>query len=95
MFSCEICEISKNTFFIEHLWWLLLNTQTDSLDITNTLLHSAVRNIPVIAKLKCKLGYCGHVYFGAVRPSYTASENIRNNLLSLSANIDNVKEPES
>ena len=24
MFSCEFCEISKNTFFIEHLWWLLL-----------------------------------------------------------------------
>ena len=23
--SCEFCEISKNTFFIEHLWWLLLN----------------------------------------------------------------------
>ena len=24
MFSREFCEISKNTFFIEHLWWLLL-----------------------------------------------------------------------
>ena len=24
MFSCEICEIFKNIFFIEHLWWLLL-----------------------------------------------------------------------
>ena len=24
VFSCEFCEISKNTFFIEHLWWLLL-----------------------------------------------------------------------
>ena len=24
MFSCEFCEISKNTFFIEHLRWLLL-----------------------------------------------------------------------
>ena len=22
--SCESCEISKNTFFTEHLWWLLL-----------------------------------------------------------------------
>ena len=27
MFSCEICKISKNTFFTEHLWWLLLNSQ--------------------------------------------------------------------
>ena len=25
VFSCELCEISKNTFFTEHLWWLLLN----------------------------------------------------------------------
>ena len=24
MFSCEFCEISKNTFFTKHLWWLLL-----------------------------------------------------------------------
>ena len=24
MFSCEFCEISENTSFIEHLWWLLL-----------------------------------------------------------------------
>ena len=24
MFSCEYCEIFGNSFFIEHLWWLLL-----------------------------------------------------------------------
>ena len=24
LFSCEICEITKNTFFTEYLWWLLL-----------------------------------------------------------------------
>ena len=24
VFSCEFCEISKNNFFIEHSWWLLL-----------------------------------------------------------------------
>ena len=29
MFSCEFCEISKNTFFIEHLWWLLLEDVLD------------------------------------------------------------------
>ena len=23
-YSCEFCEFFKNTFFIEHLWWLLL-----------------------------------------------------------------------
>ena len=26
MFSCEFCEIFKSTFFIEHLWWLLLES---------------------------------------------------------------------
>ena len=26
-FSCEFCEISKNTFFTEHLWWLILHVQ--------------------------------------------------------------------
>ena len=24
VFSCEFCEICKNLFFIEQLWWLLL-----------------------------------------------------------------------
>ena len=24
VFSCEFCKISKNTFFIAHLWWMLL-----------------------------------------------------------------------
>ena len=24
VFSCEICEIFKNTLFKEHFWWLLL-----------------------------------------------------------------------
>ena len=25
VFSCEFCEIFKNTFFVEHVWWLLLD----------------------------------------------------------------------
>ena len=25
VFSCEFCEISKNTFFTEHLWTTALN----------------------------------------------------------------------
>ena len=28
MLSCEFCEISKNTFFIEHLRWLLLSLRS-------------------------------------------------------------------
>ena len=33
VFSCEICESSKNTFFIENLQWLLLKTQVFSCEI--------------------------------------------------------------
>ena len=29
MFSCEFCEVVKNTFFIEHLWWLLLQLSSE------------------------------------------------------------------
>ena len=29
MFPCEFCEISKNTFFAEHIWWLLLKSECD------------------------------------------------------------------
>ena len=27
LFSCKYCEIFKNSFFIEHLWWLLLYSE--------------------------------------------------------------------
>ena len=35
VFSCEFCEISKNTFLKEHLW----TTASDSLTIEKTLLN--------------------------------------------------------
>ena len=31
VFSCEFEEIFKNTFLIEHLWWLLLNIVTKNI----------------------------------------------------------------
>ena len=34
VFYCEFYEISKNKFFIEHLWWLLLYEVT--LEISGT-----------------------------------------------------------
>ena len=34
MFSYELYEISKNTFFIEHLLWLLLNKTLDLFALT-------------------------------------------------------------
>ena len=49
MFPCEFCEISKNTFFIEHLWRLLLELDEFFLFISYVyiyiyiaLLHSSV-----------------------------------------------------
>ena len=29
MFSCDYCQIFKNNFFIDNLWWLLLNFFTE------------------------------------------------------------------
>ena len=47
MFSCEFCEISKNNFFTEHLWWLLLNiifekdtTSTHTLQVSSEKLST-------------------------------------------------------
>ena len=36
LFSCELCEISKNTFFTEHLWWLLLPLSWSKRKIAST-----------------------------------------------------------
>ena len=33
MFSCEFCEISKDTFFTEHLRWLLVRIQMAMIEI--------------------------------------------------------------
>ena len=32
MFSCEYCEVFKNSFFIEHLWWPLLYFELSTLN---------------------------------------------------------------
>ena len=33
MYSYEFCEIFKNTFFIERLWWLLLEETEESFKV--------------------------------------------------------------
>ena len=30
MFFCEYCEIFKKSFFVDHVWWLLLNASTEN-----------------------------------------------------------------
>ena len=44
-FSCEFCEISKNTFFTEHVRWLIL-TLVDSGDLPS--LNSSLSEIKVL-----------------------------------------------
>ena len=44
-FSCEFCEISKNTFFTEHVRWLIL-TLVDSEDLPS--LNSSLSEIKVL-----------------------------------------------
>ena len=33
MFFCEYCEIFKNSFFIEHIWWLLLKALVENTNL--------------------------------------------------------------
>ena len=45
VFSCEFCEISKHTFFIEHLRWLLLLLKKYRQDLQKTSWTSSERLI--------------------------------------------------
>ena len=49
VFSCEFCEISKNTFFTEHLRWLLLlfwhKTEWSTLKIKNSYNYLFIKSI--------------------------------------------------
>ena len=42
--SCEFCEISKNTFFTEHLWWLLLKESPQDEFISGVFFKIAFEN---------------------------------------------------
>ena len=45
VFSCEYCEIFKNSFFMEHIWWLLLSLGTFLIVIPISL-HSVYTVLP-------------------------------------------------
>ena len=57
MFCCEFCEISKNTFFTEHLWMtdsISAKSASRTLSISKTVLKNLVkihRKIPVPVSL--------------------------------------------
>ena len=49
-FSCEYCENFKNSFFVEHLWWLLLKLYA---------LHfgTSLREPNIVKQVKIPLGH--------------------------------------
>ena len=42
--SCEFCEIFKNNFFIEHIWWLLMCQINDSFFLWKEILGIILRS---------------------------------------------------
>ena len=55
MFSCKICEIFKNTYFEEHLWWLFLQRRIDEpvRDLWQRFfskLFCGLKHLPIFAK---------------------------------------------
>ena len=45
IFSCELREISKNTFFIEHIWWPLLERLRQKTKKTELYVYPALKEI--------------------------------------------------
>ena len=56
----EFCEISKNTFFIEHLWWLLLSIQHGHICMLKFACHklSSSKTFYSSQKIWCTLVSC-------------------------------------
>ena len=50
MFSCEFCEISKNTFFTEYVWATASVTETDSQFIKN---YYSKYNMNLVSTISC------------------------------------------
>ena len=61
VFSCEFCEISKNTFFTEHLRWLLLhksNTNPQYYQLTISLIHRTNNSLTMTVLRKLENESC-------------------------------------
>ena len=72
MFSCELCEIFKSTFFIEPLWWLLpcdfhriffVSTFLENIQISGIVISKYLKN----SAEKCVDRFLGNV-FGCIEP---------------------------
>ena len=50
VFSCEFCEISRSTFFIKHLWWLLPYLENIFLKIA-CLKNLVLQSLKILIKL--------------------------------------------
>ena len=71
MFSCEYCEIINNSFFIEHVRWLLLKTKNAEsrerrkTSVRKEIVKNADLHKPVLNKIMTAQEECGKYDFVA------------------------------
>ena len=70
MFSCEFCEISKNTFFTEHLWTTASSPLGKDFQL-NILLATAQLDICKLLKFKQKSLFM--IFKGGIQGPYQRS----------------------
>ena len=97
MLSCEFCEISKNTFFTEHLWWLLLkeSPQDDFISgvffkiaFENALrdLHSELKNNPNIEHSYSKVSFLPTEMIYANDSDFPTQSQVKSNEIKTKTN---------
>ena len=64
VFSCEFCEISKNTFFTEHLWGTASDFQFNQflcrINVVSIYLRETTHLMLILAKFKIKNNQVAH-----------------------------------
>ena len=73
VFSCEFCEIFKNTFFIEHLQWLLLTIQISITLKLHYNLHWNVWNIFFKSYLKLVISHFCTIFLWTLNSVWNAN----------------------
>ena len=51
-FSCESCEISKNTFFTEHLWWSASKSNFPNIKLSQKFALTNASDVSVLSQIK-------------------------------------------
>ena len=80
VFSSEFCEISKNTFFIEHLWWVLLKARISQ--ITNSTKISQIFRAITTHSCKFEINASHVVKFPYFFIYFTKQSNVQTSFIS-------------